>query len=134
MNPLPTFPDLGLLALRLFLGPIMMAHGFPKLFVGQARTQAIQGMKGMGVPAALTIIASLIELLGGLGLLLGLLARVAALFVVIEMVGTSALRKGRMKHTLIGGYELDISYAMLALGLLLLGPGSLSLDHLLGLA
>ncbi len=112
----------------------MIAHGYPKLFNTQARGQALGGMKSMGVPPGLTVIASLIEFLGGLGLVLGFLMQWAAIFIFLEMIGTTVLRKRKMGHKLIGGYELDVSYLAIALALVLLGPGGLSLDRFLGLA
>ncbi len=129
----PTLPDAGLLILRLFLGLVMIYHGSPKLFKPAMRGQVIGGMKSMGVPVGLTVIASLIEFLGGLGLVLGLLTQLAAFFIFVEMIGTTVLSKRKMGRKFMGGYELDVAYFAVGLALVFLGPGALSIDHLLGL-
>lgn len=129
----PILPDAGLLVLRIFLGLVMIYHGYPKLFKPAMRNQAIGGMKGMGVPMGLTVAASLIEFLGGLGLVLGLLTQLAAFFIFVEMIGTTVLSKRKMGRKFMGGYELDVGYLAMGLGLVFLGPGALSIDHLLGL-
>lgn len=134
MALLPDFPDLAILALRLFLGAVLIAHGYPKLFKASMRSQAIEGMKAMGVPRALVLIAALIEVLGGLGLVFGFLTQFAALFIVLEMAGTTLLRRSKMGHKFIGGYELDVAYLVIALALLFSGAGAFSLDAVLGWA
>jgi uncharacterized membrane protein YphA (DoxX/SURF4 family) len=61
----------------------------------------------------------------------GLLEVVALLF-AIEMLSTSALRKSKMKDKYLGGYELDMGYFVLAIVLIVLGAGALSVDQLIG--
>lgn len=130
----PTIPDWGPLVLRLFLGIIMMVHGFPKLFVAQSREGTLGWLKSMGIPPALGILVGILEFLGGLGLVLGLLTQPVALLIVVEMIGTTILSKTKMGKKLVLGYELDLAYLAMALALVLLGPGRLSIDRVLGLA
>ena len=130
----PESVDLAALALRVFLGAIFIIHGFPKLFRAEARTQTIGFMKSVGIPPALTLAASLLELFGGLGLLVGLLTEVAALLIAIEMVGTTILSRAKMGKKLVLGYELDLAYLVGAVAVVLVGPGAWSLDRGLGIA
>jgi putative oxidoreductase len=116
-------PDWGLLVLRFFLGFIMMAHGFPKLFVAKGREGTLGWLKSMGIPPVLGILVGVLEFFGGLGFIFGLLTQVAALLIVVEMIGTTILSKTKMGKKLVLGYELDLAYLAMALALVLLGPG-----------
>ncbi len=127
-------PDLGLLLMRLFLGGIMMLHGYPKLFKAKSRQETIMFMKGVGIPPALVLAVGVLEFFGGLGLVVGLLTQVAALLIAIEMVGTTILSRTKLDKKLFLGYELDLAYLFMALALLLQGAGGWSLDRLLRLA
>ncbi len=130
----PSLPEWAALVVRLFLGPLMMAHGYPKVFDPKRRLQTVDFMKTKGVRPFLSLSAGLIEFFGGLGVLVGLLTQVAASFIFIEMVGTTLLSRSRLGKKFMGGYELDLLYAGVALALLFLGPGVFSLDRLLHLA
>ena len=129
----PGSTDAAALVLRVFLGAILMVHGFPKLFKPKERSQTIAFMRGVGVPVPLTVAASLLEFFGGLGLVVGLLTEVVATFVALEMVGTTILSRTKLGKKLILGYELDLSYLTAAVALVFLGPGAWSLDGALGI-
>jgi putative oxidoreductase len=75
LNP---YTDIALLVLRVFLGLIMVVHGVPKL-MGPARQQMRAGMSQLGIPAALFDLVGLLEFIGGLALIFGVLTRVASL-------------------------------------------------------
>lgn len=125
--------DIGLLLLRVFVGAIMVVHGYPKLFRAASRAQTIQFMKSVGVPPALTLSAALIEVVAGLGLVVGLLTPVAAVLVAAEMAGTTVLSQKKLGKKLTLGYELDLAYMFGALTLMFAGPGSVSVDSAVGL-
>ncbi len=152
---LSTYTDLGLLALRVFLGLIMIVHGIPKL-AGPARQQMRVGMSQIGIPGPLFDLVGLLEFIGGLALLLGILTRVVSLLFAIEMVGTIALyiwKLGRftpppemlqqmvansrrvMRGFIagVGGWEFDLLILGASLTLLTAGPGAFSLDTLLNI-
>ncbi len=120
--------------LRLWIGANFVLHGRPKLF-GKGREQAAQWMRGMGLPAASAYIAAVLEFFGGLFLIVGLIVPVVALFFAIEMTSTSILKKTKTKATYIMGqntYELDITYLLLAVVLVVLGAGAFSIDSMVG--
>jgi len=126
----------------------MMVHGAPKL-LGAQRAGMKEGMKGMGVPGTIFDLVALNEFLGGLALVIGLLTRLAALLIAIEMVGTILLyntklwkapiprgymeQAFRQSHGYVGGWELDALVLAAAIALFVLGPGWASADFLLGL-
>ncbi len=131
---LPFTPYLALF-LRVWVGANYMIHGYPKL-LGQGRQQSAQWMKSMGLPVGAASTAAILEFFGGLFLVIGLIVPIVALFFAIEMIATTLLKKMKMKATYIMGqntYELDVTYFLLAVGLIVLGAGAFSIDQLVGL-
>ena len=130
----PLLPYTAYLALlvRVWVGTNFILHANLKL-PKKGREQAAQWMKSMGLPAVAASLATTLELVGGIFLILGLIVPVVALLFVIEMVSTSALNKLKMKKGYIGGYELDVLYILLAIVLFVFGGGALSIDSVIGL-
>ncbi len=122
------------LLLRVWVGANFVAHGYPK--ISKSRQQTLQWTKSLRVPAALTYAAIILEFFGGLSLIIGFIVPIVAFFIVLEMIGASILKKTKMKGQYIGGtvaYELDVTYILLAISLIILGAGAFSLDSALGL-
>jgi len=132
----PYGPEL-LLVLRLGVGAAMALHGYPKAKGG--RVQAGQWMKGMGIPPLAADLVTVLEFLGGVFLILGLLTPLVGLFFVIQFGAIIWMKKSKMHAKFISmeqgkpTYEIDAVYLLLALVFLVLGAGPLSLDRLLGL-
>lgn len=128
-------PYTGYLALflRAWVGVNFVAHGYPKL--GKARQQTLQWTKSLGVPTFATYLAIILEFFGGLSLIIGFIVPVVGFFIALEMIGAIILKKTKMKAPYMGqnSYELDITYLMLGITLVLLGAGLASLDSLLRL-
>ncbi|WP_457964443.1 DoxX family protein [Arthrobacter sp. D1-29] len=119
--------------LRVILGFLFTAHGWQKFNEFTiAGTQA--SFAKMGVPAAevaAPVIASL-ELAGGIALILGVLTRVVAALLALDMLGALFLvhaPAGIFAAT--GGYELVLLLAAAALALALTGAGRISVDRAL---
>ncbi|HEY1420617.1 MAG TPA: DoxX family protein [Candidatus Dormibacteraeota bacterium] len=130
---------LGLLVLRVVIGLIVAAHGAQKLFGwwgGPGMANWTAGMTRMRIrPAApWAWLSVLSELLGGLGLALGLLSPLPSFGIVAAMLVAIAL-----VHWPNGlwnakrGYEFNLSLIAAAVALALTGPGAYSLDTLLGI-
>ena len=122
------------LVLRVWVGVNFVAHGYPKL--GKGRQQTLQWTKSLGVPASLTYAAIILEFFGGLSLIIGFIVPIVSFFIALEMIGASILKKSKMKGQYIGGtvaYELDVTYLLLAIALIVLGAGAFSIDSALGL-
>lgn len=124
------------LLVRVWVGANFMAHGYPKL--GKSRQQTVQFMKSMGVPAAATYAAAILEFFGGLSLIIGFIVPIVSFFFALEMVATTILKKTKMNGPYLLGqnpaaYEADITYLLLALALIVLGAGALSIDSVTGL-
>ena len=127
-------PYLALL-LRLVVGVTMMMHGYPKLKNPQ---QTVQWTKGLGVPAVATYLAIVLEFFGGIAIIIGLIVPIVAFFIALEMLGNALLKKTKMKSPYLvgqnaGAYEIDVTYLLLALTMIVLGAGAFSLGAFIGL-
>ena len=127
---------------RFTLGMIFFAHGSQKVFgwfggYGLKGTIGYLTSTGLSLPLAYAV--CFFELLGGLGLLFGLLTRLAASAVLVVMVGGIAKVHGRNGFFLNWelapgkghGIEANLAYAAMALACILAGGGILSVDRLL---
>ncbi|MGW1157020.1 DoxX family membrane protein [Streptomyces sp. NPDC002513] len=127
--------DGGLLLLRLVFGLLMAAHGAQKLFGifgggGLTATGAYLASLGFHPGKVFALICGLSELLGGLGLALGLLtplASAALIGVMINAMATQTAPHGLWDTQ--GGMEYNLGIAAVALAVAALGPGRLALDR-----
>jgi putative oxidoreductase len=125
--------SLGLLILRLVMGTGLIMHGWRKI------QNPLGWMDKPGAPSAipdlLQALAALSEFGGGLLLILGLLTPLAALGVIGTMIGAYVISHSQDPWFAPpgwkgGSYELASLYLVMAVLLLLMGPGVLSLDAL----
>ena len=130
------------LVVRVTLGIVFFAHGAQKMlgwFKGPGLKNSIKALTDhMHIPAALGFLAIAAEFFGGLGLIVGLLSRIAAAGVVVIMVVAIVLVHGRYGLFLnwFGdreghGYEYHLLALALAIVVIIRGSGALSVDHFL---
>lgn len=127
--------DAGLLALRLVFGLSMAAHGAQKLlgwFGGNGLDATAQFFTSVGYPAgrSMATVAGLTELLGGLGLAVGLLTPLAGAAVLGTMVNAVAVTHGH-GYFAPEGVEYAVAQGAGAAALALTGPGRWAADRLL---
>ena len=142
--------DLGLLILRLTGLGLALVHGWPKLVALQSGASKFpEALAGMGFPAPTVFawLAALAEVVGGLGVALGLGTRLSAAVAAVTMVVAAFVRHhahdwllGALGLRTVtpelreawGNPELALVYlaALTAIGLI--GPGRLSLDAVMG--
>ena len=116
-----------LLAIRVALGAIMVAHGYPKVFGGM--NDEMQFVASLGIPAWMAYLSAYTELLGGSLVFLGLFTRAASVPICINL--GVAIWKVHLHHALFDeGFELALAVFVLALALIFLGPGSIALDQI----
>ena len=128
----PTQLSLGLLALRVVTGVVFFAHGAQKFFV-YGLDGVTAGFAGMGIPLAGLVgpAVALVELLGGLALVAGLLTRLAGLGLAAVMLGAVLVAHLSAGFFLPNGYEFALTLLGAALALSLTGAGRWSLDAIL---
>lgn len=124
------YRNTGLLILRIGLGIMFILHGYPKLFGGPDKWEAVGGaMKNVRVtlfPAVWGFLAGVAETFGGFMLLLGLAFRPVCLILMFTMFIAS------LKHLNAGDGIMGASHAIEAgivfLALMFVGPGKYSVD------
>lgn len=127
-----TFPDFGLLVIRIVLGlSYIIVHGGQKLIAGPALWAKIGiAINSLGINFAFTawgFLAMCAEFFGGILILFGLFFRPAAALIIITMfvAAYSTAGHGAPLGTLAYPIELGITI----LGLFFTGPGKYSLDY-----
>ena len=141
LDLLSTDPDWTLTVIRLILGTVFLAHGAQKVlgwFGGAGLKETLRTMhEFVGLPVPLAFVAVMSEFLGGLGLIVGLLSRIAALGICVTMLSAIAMvhwRFGLFLNWFGDRKGHGFEYHLLAIGLAIVimigGSGALSLDRL----
>ena len=135
-----TSNDFTLTIVRLVLGVTFFMHGAQKM-LGWFGGYGFHGTMGfftqqMGIPTPLAFLAICAEFFGGLGLLVGLLSRIAALGIIVNMLVAIATIHhvngffmnwtGQQKGE---GFEYHLLAIALAIVVLVKGSGAISIDR-----
>jgi putative oxidoreductase len=133
--------DVAFTILRAVLGVVFLAHGSQKmlgLFGGFGFHATMGFFTHMGMPAPLAFLIICTEFFGGLGLIVGLLTRIASLAIAGLMIGAIFMVHlpngffmnwaGNQKGE---GFEFHLLALAMAAALLLRGAGAFSLDRTL---
>jgi putative oxidoreductase len=114
------------LLLRLVSGVLFLAHAGLKIFVfTPAGTAKFFG--SIGLPEGLAYVIIVIEVIGGLALILGVYARAVAVILAIELLGTIVTVHGANGFWFTsanGGWEYPAFWAATLIALALLGDGA----------
>jgi putative oxidoreductase len=117
--------------MRVVLGILFLAHGISKFQMGLSNVEA--WFDSMGVPGFMAYVVAVLELVGGVLLIVGLFTRyVSALFIVMLLgaIVTMKLSAGLLGNSQMAGYELDLSFMLVAMYLSISEPTPLSIDYL----
>lgn len=124
--------DWGIAMVRVLVGLIFLMHGQQKVF-GFGLGAVQQMFAHMGFPASeiLGPFIALLELIGGLALILGVLTRWACVLFSIEMA--VAVFRVHLKNGfyLPNGYEFALTMGVTSMALAVTGPGAAALDPLI---
>ena len=137
-----TDDNIGTTILRLVLGIVFFAHGAQKMlgWFGGPGFHATMGMfsHGMHIPAPFAFLAIAAEFFGGLGLIFGLLTRIAAFGIFCNMVVAvmTIHHKFGFFMNWMGtqqgeGFEFHLLVLAIAVFLMIRGAGAASLDRAL---
>jgi putative oxidoreductase len=124
--------------LRLVLGVVFFAHGAQKVlgwWGGRGFSATLSGFEHSGIPAVFAFLAIAAEFLGGIGLILGLLGRVAAFGIACNMLvaivkvhapnGLFMNWGGQQKGE---GFEYHLLVLAMTAAIMIMGSGALSVD------
>ncbi|MGH2758862.1 MAG: DoxX family protein [Actinomycetota bacterium] len=129
------FRDFAPFVIRGPMGVIFAYHGWQKFDNGLEGFSGFVDSLGVPLPDIVGPAVALLELVGGCMIVAGLLTRIVALLLAIEMIGTTWLVK--LDIGLIGqqgaGAEIDVALWAGMVALALLGPGILALDRVIGI-
>jgi putative oxidoreductase len=134
------FQPQGIMILRVVLGFAMVVHGWPKVIpaggfhhgnLRAALEHFAHFVAGLGLPPWLGYVSAFTEFVGGIFLVLGLLTRLVAFLVAINMlvaVGAVDVHHG------YSGSEYAVALAAMAILLVVTGSGRPALDRKIGLS
>jgi len=130
--------NITLTIVRLVLGVIFFAHGAQKLFGwfgGHGFSATMAGFEHGGIPAPLAFLAIMAEFAGGLGLIVGLLSRIAAFGITCNMLVAIFLVHGRYGLFMNWGgnqkgegIEYHLLVLAITLAVMIAGAGAYSID------
>ena len=132
-----------ILPLRLVVGYGFMAHGFAKWSRVPEKFATLLGILGVPGPTTMAWLVTMLELLGGLAIVIGAFVVIASVPLVASMIvamltihvhyGFSAINTIGLTATgpVFGppGYEINLLYIGALVVIALAGPGALSVDE-----
>lgn len=134
------------LFLRLIIGYGFIVHGWAKLSRGPAGFEKLLMQTEVPFPHLMSWIAPLVEVFGGLAIILGLFVSITAVPLIVTMLvamfsvqinyGFSSVKTIGLtpQGPLFGppGYEINLLYIAGLVSLMITGAGRLSIDALMG--
>ncbi len=124
-------PGWGVTAVRVAVACVLIYNGWLKWFVWGVDTGVTQIMMkyGLPLPVACAYLVATAELVGGLALLVGLVARWLGLYFTLQFLVVFAVAKLRPPASFARS-ELELMILAAAILILLAGPGRAAVDGL----
>jgi len=121
--------DLALFILRAVIGVVFIAHGWQKLFIfGPAGAGAGFASMGVPFPNIMGPVVGVIECLGGIALIFGVLTQLASLALACDVAGAMIFFHAKHGFFVPMGIEFVLSLLAAAVALGLAGAGEYSID------
>jgi putative oxidoreductase len=124
--------EVSTLILRVVLGVTFFIHGLVKF---QGGIENIVGwFDSIGLPGSMAYGVALLEMIGGILLIVGLGSRIVSALLVLLMLGATVkvkLAGGFLGNGQGAGYELDLALAAMALFIAINGSKMFALDSLI---
>jgi putative oxidoreductase len=118
--------DLSHFGLRIVVGVLFIVHSQVKFGSGFGGFLA-----SLSLPAEMSILIGLLELVGGSLLVVGVLTRIASSLLAIDMLGAIIYVKKMQEFSGRNGVELELLAFIILLTIIVLGPGRISLSHII---
>ncbi len=126
----PKLREYGLALLRIILGVVFFAHGYLKFFkMGMDGVVGFFTSLGIPFPVLAAWGVTLLEMVGGIALILGIFTPVLGVLFAIEMAGVMLTAKRGQGFFAPKGYEFELTLLVASLALALSGPGAISLQN-----
>jgi putative oxidoreductase len=125
-----TLANYGFLVLRVAVGAVFAMHGWQKLtMMGIGGVGGFFGSLGIPAPEVAALAVTILELVGGLALILGIGTRIVGALLAVDML--VALLLVHLPNGFFvdaGGFEFVFTLFAATLFFALAGPGAISLD------
>ncbi|MHC0037789.1 DoxX family protein [Pseudoneobacillus sp. C159] len=118
--------------LRVFLGATFLIHGLAKFQGGIENTVGF--FENLGLPGFTAYLVALIELIGGIAIVLGIGTRIISiLFAIVLAVAIIKVKLaiGFLGNGQMAGYELDLALLVISIYLAATNKSILALDNVL---
>ncbi|WP_156291939.1 DoxX family protein [Oceanobacillus salinisoli] len=124
--------ELGTVILRVVLGLTFFIHGLDKFQGGISNTAAY--FDSLGIPGFMAYVVAIIELIGGIAMILGTGTKVIAVLFAVIMLGGIFIAKlsiGFLGNGQMIGYEIDLALLAMSVYFILAEQTKLSIDRML---
>lgn len=124
--------EIGTTILRVFLGATFLIHGAAKFQGGIENTVGF--FESLGLPGFSAYLVALIEVVGGLAMILGVGTRIVSLlFAIVLAVAIVKVKVtgGFLGNGQMAGYELDLALMMISIYLAMTNKSLFALDNVL---
>lgn len=120
--------ELGLLIIRVVLGASFLTHGIMKFSAGISGT--VGWFSSIGLPGFLAYVIAIIEVAGGIAMILGIGTRIVAALFALVMLGAIFMVKisvGFAGNGQMAGWELDLAFLTMSVVLFINGSEKFAL-------
>jgi len=124
--------EIGATILRFILGSTFLVHGFAKFQGGIENTVGF--FESLGLPGFTAYIVAIIELIGGLAMIVGIGTRIISILfagIMAVAIVKVKLAAGFLGNGQMAGYELELALLAVSLYLALASKSFLALDNIL---
>jgi putative oxidoreductase len=118
--------DLSHFGLRISVGVLFIVHS-----LGKFDTGAGGFFSSVGLPSEMAPLIGLLELIGGILLIAGVLTRIAGSLLAIEMLVVMVYLRKLQSFSGKNGLELELLIFVILLTIIVLGPGRISISHVI---
>ena len=118
--------DLSHFGLRIVAGVFFIVHSQMKFGSGFGGF-----LQSEGLPPEMATLIGLLESIGGILLIVGVLSKIASALIAIDMLGAIIYVKKAQSFSGKNGIELELLAFIILITIMVLGPGRISLSHLI---